>query len=60
MLLFHETSGCCHALDLTQVVLCSDYVFTVAVVVGDTACGEDVAVAVVAEGVFVFGVLPEA
>jgi len=60
LFLLNKTSGCCHALDFTQIVFCSDYVFTVAVVVGDTACGEDVAVAVVAEGVFVLGVLPDA
>ena len=60
MFLLNKTSGCCHALDFTQVVFCSDYVFAVAVVVGDSARTEDVAGVFVVEAVFVFGVLPEA
>ena len=59
MLLFHETSSCRHALDFTQVVLCSNHVFAVAVVVGDSARTEDVAGVFVVEAVFVFGVLPD-
>ena len=59
MLLFNEASGCCHALDFTQVVFCSNYVFAVAVVVGDSARTEDVAGVFVVEAVFVFGVLPD-
>ena len=59
MLLLNEACGCCHAFYFTQVVFCSDYVFAMAVVVGDSARTEDVADAVVAKGVFVFRVLPK-
>ena len=59
MFLLYEACSCCHALDFTQVVLCSDYVFAVAVVVGDSARTEDVAGVFVVEAVFVFSVLPD-
>jgi hypothetical protein len=59
LLLLNEASSCCHALDFTQVVFCSDYVLAVAVVVGNSARTEDVAGVFVVEAVFVFGVLPD-